>query len=100
MIVGETGDQIRTAVGDGSHFGARITFIDQPQPLGLAHAVLTAEAWLGQDPFVMYLGDNFLRDGIGDLVKEFTATGANAQILLTRVEHPEQFGVAMLEEAV
>jgi len=98
VIVGETGDQIRAAVGDGSRFGARVTFIDQPQPLGLAHAVITAEAWLGDDPFVMYLGDNFLRDGIGGLVEEFAAAGANAQILLTRVEHPEQFGVAVIED--
>lgn len=98
VIVGETGDQIRAAVGDGSRFGARITFIDQPQPLGLAHAVIIAEAWLGQDPFVMYLGDNFLRDGIGGLVEEFVAAGANAQILLTRVEQPEQFGVAVIED--
>ena len=99
VIVGETGDQIREAVGDGSHFGARITYIDQPQPLGLAHAVLTAEDWLGTEPFVMYLGDNFLRGGIRGLVEAYTDSGANAQILLTRVEHPEQFGVALVNGA-
>ncbi|HWE61488.1 MAG TPA: sugar phosphate nucleotidyltransferase, partial [Chloroflexota bacterium] len=96
VIVGETGDQIRASVGDGARFGARITYISQPQPLGLAHAVLTAADWLGDQPFVMYLGDNFLREGISGLVEEFTHSGANAQILLTRVEHPEQFGVAIL----
>ena len=99
VIVGETGDQIREAVGDGSHFGARITYIYQPQPLGLAHAVLTAEDWLGTEPFVMYLGDNFLRGGIRGLVEAYTDSGANAQILLTRVEHPEQFGVALVNGA-
>jgi glucose-1-phosphate thymidylyltransferase len=96
VIIGETGEQIRAALGDGSSFGADITFIEQLQPLGLAHAVLTAESWLGDSPFVMYLGDNFLRDGIGDLVEDFVAGGNSAQILLTRVEHPEQFGVAVV----
>jgi glucose-1-phosphate thymidylyltransferase len=100
VIVGETGEQIRAAVGDGARFGARVTFIEQLQPLGLAHAVLTAEEWIGESPFVMYLGDNFLRDGIVELAREFQAAallGANAQILLTSVPNPEQFGVAMLE---
>ncbi|MGH2388102.1 MAG: glucose-1-phosphate thymidylyltransferase [Chloroflexota bacterium] len=100
VIVGETGEQIRAAVGDGARFGACVTFIDQLQPLGLAHAVLTAQEWIGESPFVMYLGDNFLRDGIGDLVRQFQTAmdqGANAQILLTSVPHPEQFGVALLD---
>ncbi|MGH2411522.1 MAG: glucose-1-phosphate thymidylyltransferase [Chloroflexota bacterium] len=100
VIVGETGDQIRAALGNGADFGAEITFIDQPQPLGLAHAVLTAEDWIGASPFVMYLGDNFLRDGIGGLVNQFQAAmslGACAQILLTPVANPEQFGVAILD---
>jgi glucose-1-phosphate thymidylyltransferase len=98
VIVGDTGAQIRAAVGDGSAFGARVTFIDQLQPLGLAHAVLTAADWLGDSPFVMYLGDNFLRDGISGLVEEFIRAEAHAQILLTRVEHPEQFGVAVVSD--
>ena len=62
--------------------------------------MLTAEEWIGESPFVMYLGDNFLRDGISDLVGEFQAAieqGTNAQILLTSVPNPEQFGVALLE---
>ena len=100
VIVGETGDQIRAALGNGERFGAQITFIDQPLPLGLAHAVLTAQEWIGESPFVMYLGDNFLRDGIGGLVDRFRSAreqGAHAQILLTQVPNPEQFGVAVLE---
>jgi glucose-1-phosphate thymidylyltransferase len=98
VIVGETGDQIRAALGDGARFGAQITYIDQPQPLGLAHAVLTAEEWLAGSMFVMYLGDNFLREGIANLVQEYTTAACDAQILLTRVEHPEQFGVAVVQE--
>ncbi len=101
VIVGETGNQIRAALGDGSQFGAQITFIDQAQPLGLAHAVLTAQEWIGASPFVMYLGDNFLRDGISGLVEEFRQAqhiGTNAQILLTRVAQPEQFGVAIVRD--
>ena len=97
VIVGETGAQIRAALGDGAQFGAQITYIDQPAPLGLAHAVLTAEAWLGDTPFVMYLGDNFLREGITHLVEGFLETGANAQILLAPVAQPQQFGVAILD---
>src|SRR5204863_358795 len=85
IIAPETGDEIQTAAGDGSQFGARITYIPQEAPLGLAHAVLTAEEFLQDGPFVMYLGDNLLRDGITDLVNAFRESGPDALILLTRV---------------
>ena len=102
IIAPETGDEIEAAAGDGSHFGARITYIRQDAPLGLAHAVLTAEDFLQDGPFVMYLGDNLLRDGITDLVEAFRESEPDALILLTRVPDPEHYGVAELngEEVV
>jgi len=97
IIIGDTGDEIREALGDGSSLGVRITFIPQSAPLGLAHAVLTAEAFLGDSPFVMYLGDNLLRDGITPLVEEFRASDPDAMILLQHVPNPSSYGVAVLE---
>ena len=97
IIAPETGDEIREAVGDGSAFGASITYVPQDEPLGLAHAVLTAEEFLGDSPFVMYLGDNLLRDGITDLVDAFREHGPDALILLTQVPDPWHYGVAELD---
>src|SRR5919108_1770474 len=97
VIAPETGDEIRNAVGDGSAFGASFTFIPQAEPLGLAHAVLTAEHFLQDGPFVMYLGDNLLRDGISDLVAAFRASEPDALILLTKVPDPGNYGVAELD---
>jgi glucose-1-phosphate thymidylyltransferase len=96
IIAPDTGDEIREAVGDGSRFGVHISYIVQDDPAGLAHAVLTAEPFLGDAPFVMYLGDNLLQGGIDDLVATFRADGPDALILLTPVEDPENYGVAEL----
>jgi glucose-1-phosphate thymidylyltransferase len=97
IVSPETGDEIRDAVGDGSAFGARVTYVPQAEPLGLAHAVLTAEEFLEDGPFVMYLGDNLLRDGITDLVESFRSSEPDASILLTRVPDPYNYGVAELD---
>ena len=97
VIAPETGDEIRAAAGDGSAWGIEIAYIEQPEPLGLAQAVLTAEQYLGDHPFVMYLGDNLLKEGISDLVESFRSSEPDALILLTQVPDPEQYGVAELE---
>jgi glucose-1-phosphate thymidylyltransferase len=96
IIAPETGDEIRAVAGDGSKFGLELSYIVQDEPLGLAHAVLTAEKFLGDSPFVMYLGDNLLQGGIEDLVAAFRANEPDALILLTPVPDPEQYGVAEL----
>ncbi len=96
IIAPETGEEIRAVAGDGSRFGVKLTYIVQDEPLGLAHAVLTAESFLESCPFVMYLGDNLLQGGIEDLVAAFRANQPDALILLTPVPDPEQYGVAEL----
>jgi glucose-1-phosphate thymidylyltransferase len=97
IIAPETGGEIEAAAGDGSDFGLRITYVVQDEPRGLAHAVLTAEPFLGSSPFVMYLGDNLLQGGISELVAAFRRHEPDALILLTPVPDPENYGVAELE---
>ena len=97
LVVGDTAEAIKAALGDGSAFGLRTTFIRQEAPLGLAHAVLVARDFLGEDDFVMYLGDNFIVGGITPLVQEFRSEHPDAQILLTQVPDPREFGVAELD---
>jgi glucose-1-phosphate thymidylyltransferase len=96
IIVGDTKQEIRDAAGNGQRWGVRLTYIEQDEPLGLAHAVLIAEPFLKDEPFVMYLGDNLLKSGILSLVREFEARRPNALILLTEVPNPQMFGVAEL----
>lgn len=94
IVVGDTEQAIRSAVGSGEAFGLEVTYIPQSAPLGLAHAVLVAREFLGDDDFVMYLGDNFIVGGITALVEDFRACRPDAHIMLTRVADPRQFGVA------
>jgi len=114
MIVGETAAEVRAAVGDGSRWGLSITYIPQSEPLGLAHCVLIARDFLGDDDFVMYLGDNLLRQNVREFVDHFEAERRRAaqpslgeepaglpaaEILLTHVPDPRQFGVAVVDAA-
>jgi glucose-1-phosphate thymidylyltransferase len=101
IIVGDTAEEIRAAVGDGSRWGVSVTYLPQEAPLGLAHCVLIAREFLDDDDFVMYLGDNMLQQGLVEFVERFEqarrADGAGApaaQILLAKVDDPRQFGVA------
>jgi len=96
IVVGETKNEIKNAVGTGEKWGINVTYIEQEKPQGLAHAVKISQDFIGDDYFVMYLGDNLIKDGITSLVKEFEKSKPNAQILLSRVPHPEQFGVVEL----
>ncbi len=102
IIVGDTRAEVMAALGDGSRFGASFTFIPQDAPLGLAHCVLIAADFLGDDDFVMYLGDNLLEQDLGAFVHAFEAarTGTDAptaQILLKQVPDPQRFGIAELD---
>jgi glucose-1-phosphate thymidylyltransferase len=112
IIVGDTGDEVRAAVGDGSSWGVSVTYIPQDEPLGLAHCVLIAKEFLGDDDFVMYRGDNMLQQGLKEFVDGFnddrersrnpqlgeSRTPPSAQILLARVDDPRQFGVADIDD--
>jgi len=97
IVVGDTRDEIKEAAGDGSRWGIRISYIEQEAPLGLAHAVKISEGFLGEEPFIMYLGDNILKSGIKSLVEEFKEKKPNSLILLTEVPDPRLFGVAELK---
>ncbi len=97
IIVGDTHEEIEAAVGTGERFGVKATYIQQDAPLGLAHAVKIAEPFLQDDQFVMFLGDNLIKDGIASLVEEYGRSKANSQILLAKVPNPQEFGVAVLE---
>ena len=98
VVVGDTGAEVMAAVGDGKRWGVRITYIKQDEPAGLAHAVKISHDFLGDDRFVLFLGDNCIQGGISPLLEEFGRSDRNAQIVLTRVTNPQQYGVAELDE--
>lgn len=97
VVIGDTGPLIREAVGDGSRWGVRITYIQQEAPLGLAHAVKISRPFLGDERFVMFLGDNVIEGGISPLIRQFADSDWNCQIVLTEVAEPQHYGVAELD---
>ena len=103
IIIGETGEEVRAAVGDGSLWGANITYILQEEPLGLAHCVLIARDFLGDDDFVMYLGDNMLQQDLVAMSKKFMTdretSNTTCRILLKQVDNPSSFGIAVLDKS-
>ena len=98
IVVGDTAKEIEKSVGDGSQWNADITYIRQEEPLGLAHAVLIAESFLGQEKFIMYLGDNMFEDSLHEVVEDFEKSSTNARLLLAKVDNPQAFGVAEIDE--
>jgi glucose-1-phosphate thymidylyltransferase len=98
IVVGDTAPEIRQAVGTGKHWNVNVTYIPQEAPLGLAHAVKISQDFLGDDRFVMFLGDNVIQGGISGLIRQFASSEWNSQIVLTRVDHPQQYGVAQLDD--
>jgi glucose-1-phosphate thymidylyltransferase len=97
VVVGDTASEIKNAVGDGSRWGVKITYIPQEAPLGLAHAVKISRDFLGDDRFVMFLGDNVIQGGLAPLLRGFAGSDYNCQIVLTRVSEPEHYGIAQLD---
>lgn len=98
IIVGDTRAEIEGAIGDGSAFGVQVTYIPQEAPLGLAHAVKIAQPFIGDEDFLMFLGDNLVRDGVRAFVQQFEADKPNSLILLSKVPDPQRFGVAEMED--
>ncbi len=97
IVIGDTGPEIMEAVGDGSRWDATITYIPQEAPLGLAHAVKISQDFLGDERFVMFLGDNVIEGGISGLIEQFASSDWNGQIVLKEVPDPQHFGVAELD---
>jgi glucose-1-phosphate thymidylyltransferase len=97
IVVGQTADEVRAAVGDGGRWGLDVTYIEQPEPLGLAHVVTTARDFVAGRPFLFFLGDNLILEGVSRFVREFERSRPDAQIFLARVHEPERFGVVVME---
>ena len=98
VILGPVQEGIVDALGDGSKFDVKITYIPQPDPKGIADAVLVSRKFLGDSPFIVHLGDNLLKDNIPELAKEFQRSGADATVVISRVRDPERFGVVQIKD--
>jgi glucose-1-phosphate thymidylyltransferase len=97
VILGPLQEGITEALGDGSKFNVKITYIHQPDPKGIAHAVLISRDFLGESPFIVHLGDNLLKDSIPELAREFGKSASDATVVLSRVKEPSRFGVVQIE---
>jgi glucose-1-phosphate thymidylyltransferase len=97
IISPETGKEVKAKTGNGDRFGANITYLLQEQPLGLAHAVKIAQTFLGDSPFVMYLGDNLIQSSLNKFLQQFATKNLDALTLLCAVENPTAFGVAKVD---
>jgi glucose-1-phosphate thymidylyltransferase len=97
VILGPLQEGITEALGDGSKFGVKIKYIDQPDPKGIAHAVLISHDFLGDSPFLVHLGDNLLKDSVPQLAKEFLESDSDATVVLSRVKDPSRFGVVQIQ---
>jgi glucose-1-phosphate thymidylyltransferase len=98
VILGPIKEGVNEALGDGSSFGMRITYINQPDPKGLAHAVLLSEGFMGPEPFVMYLGDNLLKQGVRDFIRAFEKDNADCVVGVSPVKDPSRFGIAEMQD--
>src|SRR3989441_2018651 len=97
VVLGPVQEGIVEALGDGSKFGVKITYLNQPDPKGIAHAVLISREFLGTTPFIVHLGDNLLKDSVPELAREFQNSSADASVVLSRVKDPSRFGVVQIE---
>jgi glucose-1-phosphate thymidylyltransferase len=97
VILGPLNEGIRESIGDGSSFGVKVTYISQPDPRGLAHAVLLAQDFLRDDPFVMYLGDNLLKQGVKPLIHAYVNNRSDCAICVTRVKDPSRYGIVEVD---
>jgi len=98
IILGPIKEGVIETLGDGSKYGVKITYVDQPEPKGLAHAVIMAEKYLNGEPFVLYLGDNLIRQGVTPLIEEFNKTGCDCVVGTTLVKNPSQYGVVVYDK--
>jgi len=99
VVLGPVREDVKGLLGDGSSFGVEITYIDQPEPRGLSHAIATSQDFLGDDPFTMYLGDNMLKQGAKPLLDIFEKEGSDCVIGVTKVKDPSRYGVVVFDEA-
>ena len=98
VILGPIKEGVSEVLGDGSSFGIEITYINQPEPQGLAHAVRLSEGFMGTEPFVMYLGDNLVKQGVHDFAQAFENARADCVIGVAPVKDPSRFGIAEMQD--